>query len=45
MNIMRKLALSLANGAKYGRINKKKMMFKAALNPDVLLNVLFTVKK
>lgn len=45
MNVMGKLALSLVNVAKYSRINKKKMMFKTVLNPDVLLNVLFTVKK
>ena len=45
MNILRKIALSLVNQAKNGRISKKKMMFKAALNPDVLLNILFNLKK
>lgn len=45
MNILRKIALSLVNQAKSGRISKKKMMFKAALNPDVLLNILFNLKK
>ena len=41
MNILRKTALSLVNQAKQGRISKKKMMFKAALNPDVLIRILF----
>lgn len=45
MNILRKVALDLVNQAKYGRISKKKMMFKAALNPQVLLNILFPVPK
>lgn len=31
MNILRKTALALVNQAKYGRISKKKMVFKAAL--------------
>ncbi len=41
LNVMRKLALVLVNSAKYGRLSKKKMTFKAALNPDLLLNILF----
>ena len=41
MNILRKMALALVNQAKYGRLSKKKMMFKAALNPQVLLDILF----
>lgn len=45
MNVLRKTALSLLNQAKYGRISKKKMMFKAALNSDVLLSVLFPNEK
>ncbi|MCH5279047.1 MAG: ISAs1 family transposase [Christensenellaceae bacterium] len=45
MNVLRKTALSLLNQAKYGRISKKKMMFKAALNPEVLLNILFSSQK
>lgn len=45
MNVLRKNALSLVNQAKYGRISKKKMMFKAALNPDVLLRILFGSEK
>ena len=45
MNILRKLALSLLNQAKYGRLSKKRMRFKASLNPDVLLDVLISGKK
>lgn len=44
MNILRKLALTLVNEAKFGRLSKKKMMFKAALNPVVLLSILFPKK-
>lgn len=40
MNVLRKTALSLLNQAKHGRLSKRKMMFKASLNPDVLLSVL-----
>lgn len=45
MNILRKTALNLLNQAKSGRLSKKKMMFKAALNPQVFLDILFSVKK
>ena len=45
MNVLRKTALSLLNQARYGRISKKKMMFKAALNSTVLLSILFSAKK
>ena len=45
MNVLRKTALSLVKKAQYGRLSKKKMMFKAALNPDVLLNIIFGYKK
>ena len=45
MNILRKTALSLLNQAKYGRLSKKRMRFKASLNPDVLLAVLLSRKK
>lgn len=45
MNVLRKTALALLEKAKFGRISKKKMMFKAALNPQVLLDVLFSLKK
>ena len=44
MNIFRKTALALVNQAKYGRLSKKKMMFKAALNPQVLLDIIFPKK-
>lgn len=40
MNVLRKTALSLLNQAKHGHLSKRKMMFKASLNPDVLLSVL-----
>lgn len=45
MNILRKTALMCLNQTKYGRVSKKKMMYKAALNPEVLLDVLFLRKK
>lgn len=45
MNVLRKTALALVENAKFGRISKKKMMFKAALNPMVLLDILFPSKK
>ena len=45
MNVLRKTALSLVTEAQYGRFSKKKMMFKAALNPDVLLNIILGYKK
>ena len=45
MNVLRKQALALLNQAKYGRLSKKRMMFKAALNPEVLLDILFAAKK
>lgn len=45
MNILRKFSLSLLNQAKYGRLSKKRIRFKASLNPDVLLSVLLSCKK
>ena len=45
MNILRKTALMCLNQAKYGRVSKKKMMYKAALNPKVQLDILFLRKK
>ncbi len=45
MNVLRKSALSLLNQAKYGRLSKKRMRFKASLNPDVLLSVLLSGEK
>jgi len=44
MNVLRKAALFLANQAKTGRWSKKKMMFRAAMNPIVLLDFLFPEK-
>lgn len=45
MNVLRKTDLSLVDRAKYGRFSKKKMMFKAALNPNILLDIIFSSKK
>ena len=45
MNIMRKTALSLVTQAQYERISKKKLMFKAALDSTVLLDIIFPPKK
>ena len=45
MNVLRKFALALVTQDRYARLSKKKMMFKAALNPEVLLNILFSYKK
>lgn len=45
MNVLRKNTLFLVDMAKYGRFSKKKMMFKAALNPNVLLDIIFCPKK
>lgn len=45
LNVLRKTALTLVSQAQYGRISKKRMMFKAALNPDILLDILFFHKK
>jgi len=45
MNVLRKTALALVNHAKYGRLSKKKMMFTAAINQQVLLDILFPAKK
>lgn len=45
MNVLRKHALALVTEARYARLSKRKMMFKAALNPEVLLNILFSYKK
>ena len=45
LNVLRKTALYLVSKAQYGRISKKRMMFKAALDPIFLLNILFSPKK
>ena len=42
LNVLRKTALSLLSKAKFGRLSKKKLMFKASLNPDVMLNILLS---
>ena len=40
LNVLRKMAITLLAKARTGRLGKRKMMFKAALNPDVLLSIL-----
>ena len=45
MNVLRKIALNLVSQSQHGRISKKKLMFKAALDPDLLLKILFFPKK
>lgn len=45
LNVLRKTTLALVEKAKYGRYSKKKMMFKAALNPQILIDILFCQKK
>ena len=41
MNILRKIALNLVAQAQYKRISKKRLMFRAALEPTLFLNILF----
>ncbi len=45
LNVLRKHALALVNQAKHGRISKKRMMFTASLDPDLLLDILFPDQK
>ena len=45
LNILRKIARNLVSQAQYGRISKKRLMFKAALEPELFLKILFTPKK
>lgn len=45
LNVIRKIALNLISQAQYGRISKKRMMFKAALEPELFLNILFAPQK
>lgn len=45
MNVLRKTALFIVSQAQYGRLSKKRLMFKAALDPAVLLDILFFPKK
>ena len=41
MNILRKIGLNLVAQAQYKRISKKHLMFRAALEPTLFLNILF----
>lgn len=43
LNVLRKTALSLLCKAKSGRLSKKKLMFKASLNSDILLQILLSL--
>ena len=45
MNVLRKTALSLLNNARYGRMSKKRIRFMAAMTPELMLNVLFGIKR
>lgn len=45
LNILRKTALNLVSQVQYGRISKKRLMFKAALEPELFLKILFSSKK
>lgn len=45
LNILRKIALNLVSQAQYGRISKKRLMFKAALEPELFLKILFSSEK
>ena len=41
LNIMRKIALKLVSQAQYKRISKRRLMFRAALEPTLFLDILF----
>lgn len=41
LNILRKTALNLVSQAQYKRISKRRLMFRAALEPTLFLNILF----
>ena len=41
LNIMRKIALNLVTQAQYKRISKRRLMFRAALEPTLFLDLLF----
>ena len=45
MNVLRKTALSLLNKARYGRVSKRIIRFRAAMIPQIMLDVLFDLKK
>ena len=41
LNVLRKTALNLISQAQYKRISKKRLMFRAALEPTLFLDILF----
>lgn len=41
LNVLRKIALNLVTQAQYKRISKKRLMFRAALEPTLFLDILF----
>ena len=45
LNVLCKIALNLVSQAQYGRISKKRMMFKAALDPELFLKILIAPLK
>ena len=45
LNVLRKIALNLVSQAQYGRISKRRMMFKAALEPELFLKILFAPRE
>ena len=47
MNVLRKTALNLVSQmqSQFHRISKKKLMFKAALEPDLFVKILFNLQK
>ncbi len=45
LNVLRKKALTLLHQARYNRMSKKRMRYKAALNPNTLLSILFGLQK
>lgn len=45
LNILQKTALNLVSQVQYGRISKKRLMFKAALELGLFLKILFSPEK
>ncbi len=45
MNVLKKAALPLLNKARYGRVSKRIIRFRAEIAPQIMLNVLFDLKK
>lgn len=41
LNVLRKIALNLVSQAQYKRISKRRLMFRAALEPTLFLDILF----